>query len=119
MSLFLVFLAIAVAGAAVVLSLGRFSGGRAAVDGETQDHALVEPVASLPPVLLPAPATAKDLNKLRFSTSLRGYRMDQVDEVLVLLASELEQRDERIMELEQYARGRDSEEDGSVHGSGG
>nr|WP_239537248.1 DivIVA domain-containing protein [Arthrobacter roseus] len=117
--MFLVFLAIAVAGAAVVLSLGRFSGGRAVVDGENQDHALVEPVASLPPVLLPVPVEAKDLSHIRFSTALRGYRMDQVDEVLVLLASELERRDQRIMELEQCARIDGPEKDGSDHGSGG
>ena len=40
---------------------------------------------------------------LRFSLAFRGYRMDEVDEVLGRLAAELETRDHRIAELE--ARG--------------
>ncbi len=98
MTLLLVFLAIAVAGLTVLLSLGRFSESLSP-DDDDPGHALAEPVASLPPVLLPVPAEAEDLNRLRFSTALRGYRMDQVDEVLLLLASELERRDLLIAEL--------------------
>jgi DivIVA domain-containing protein len=37
---------------------------------------------------------------LRFSLAFRGYRMDEVDEVLGRLADELEIRDRRIAELE-------------------
>ena len=37
---------------------------------------------------------------LRFSLSVRGYRMDEVDEVLGRLTDELELRDRRIAELE-------------------
>jgi DivIVA domain-containing protein len=41
-----------------------------------------------------------DIDALRFTTGLRGYRMDEVDDVLDRLATELEQRDRRITELE-------------------
>lgn len=37
---------------------------------------------------------------LRFSLAFRGYRMEEVDEVLARLAGELEIRDRRIAELE-------------------
>jgi DivIVA domain-containing protein len=37
---------------------------------------------------------------LRFSLAFRGYRMDEVDDVLGRLAYELEIRDDRIAELE-------------------
>jgi DivIVA domain len=37
---------------------------------------------------------------LRFSLAFRGYRMDEVDDVLDRMASELETRDRRIAELE-------------------
>jgi DivIVA domain-containing protein len=46
------------------------------------DDGFDEPVASLPPVLLPADAKPADVDHVRFSLGLRGYRMDQVDEVL-------------------------------------
>jgi len=42
---------------------------------------------------------------LRFTLALRGYRMDEVDEVLDRLVEELDRRGERIRELEQQARG--------------
>ena len=37
---------------------------------------------------------------LRFSLALRGYRMDEVDDVLDRMVVELERRGERISELE-------------------
>jgi DivIVA domain-containing protein len=40
------------------------------------------------------------IQRLRFSLSFRGYRMDEVDEVLVRLAYELETKDQHIAELE-------------------
>lgn len=60
---------------------------------------LTAPVANLPPVLLPASPEPADVDKLRFSLGLRGYRMDQVDEVLDRLRDELAARDLRIAEL--------------------
>ena len=40
------------------------------------------------------------IERLRFSLAFRGYRMDEVDDVLARLADELEARDHRIAELE-------------------
>jgi DivIVA domain-containing protein len=40
------------------------------------------------------------LDGLRFSLAFRGYRMDEVDDVLDRLATVLETRDRRIAELE-------------------
>ena len=45
-----------------------------------------------------------DVDALRFSIGLRGYRMDEVDDVLDRLSDELAQRDARISELERAAR---------------
>ena len=41
-----------------------------------------------------------DVDGLRFPMALRGYRMDEVDDVLDRLGAELAQRDQRIAELE-------------------
>lgn len=41
-----------------------------------------------------------DVDGLRFPMALRGYRMDEVDDVLDRLGAELAQRDQRIGELE-------------------
>lgn len=51
------------------------------------------------------PVRAQDVAGLRFNLALRGYRMDEVDEVLTLLAAALADRDERISELEQSVPG--------------
>ena len=51
------------------------------------DGSLVEPTTSLSYVPLPdEPLTAEDVRQLRLDTGLRGYRMDQVDEVLEALS---------------------------------
>ncbi|MGX9900328.1 DivIVA domain-containing protein [Arthrobacter sp. SA17] len=46
-------------------------------------------MASLPPVLLPAHPKPSDVDHIRFALGLRGYRMDQVDQVLDELRDEL------------------------------
>jgi DivIVA domain-containing protein len=56
-------------------------------------------------VLDDAPIDGTDVGRLRFSLAFRGYRMDEVDDVLDRLASELADRDQRIAELEQQLRG--------------
>ena len=43
---------------------------------------------------------------LRFTLALRGYRMDEVDEVLDKLVDELDRRGERIRELEEQGGAR-------------
>jgi DivIVA domain-containing protein len=104
-SYFLVFLAIALAGAAFLLGTGRasrvFRGRRGADDGgmHALDDGFDQPVANLPPVLLPADAEPSDVDHLRFAVGLRGYRMDQVDQVLDELRDQLVAKDRRIAEL--------------------
>ena len=105
MSFFLVFLAIALVGAAFLLGSGRaskaFRGRRGADDGGL--HALNDgfdqPVANLPPVLLPAEVEPSDVDRLRFAVGLRGYRMDQVDQVLDELRDQLAARDRQVADL--------------------
>jgi DivIVA domain-containing protein len=65
----------------------------------SSDLGLVQPVASLPPVLLPESPSGEDVDAVRFGLGLRGYRMDQVDEVLDRLAAELDRRDAVIARL--------------------
>ncbi|MFF2029381.1 DivIVA domain-containing protein [Arthrobacter sp. NPDC058192] len=100
MSLFLVFVAIVLVGAAVLLGTGlapkvfrRGSGERRFDDG------FDEPVASLPPVLLPEHAAPADIDHLRFAVGLRGYRMDQVDQVLDDLRDQISAKDRKIQAL--------------------
>jgi len=87
---FLVFLAVALIGA--VLWAG--AGGRPGKPGGRAlpallDAGLDQPPANLPPVLLPANAAPQDVDRVRFSLGLRGYRMDQVDQVLDELRDQL------------------------------
>ena len=61
----------------------------AAVMGRV-DGSLVEPTSSSSYVPLPVdPLTDDDLAAMRFDTGLRGYRMDQVDDVLDRLVAEI------------------------------
>ncbi|AUZ89319.1 hypothetical protein CVO76_08080 [Arthrobacter agilis] len=69
---------------------------------------LVQPVASLPPVLLPDVPAAADVDAVRFGLGLRGYRMDQVDEVLDRLAAALEERDALIGDLRSRLAAKDA-----------
>nr|WP_249777176.1 DivIVA domain-containing protein [Arthrobacter sp. C9C5] len=58
-----------------------------------------EPVASLPAVLLPADAEPADVDRIRFAVGLRGYRMDQVDQVLDELRDQIARKDREIARL--------------------
>lgn len=58
-----------------------------------------QPPANLPPVLLPAEASPADIDRIRFSLGLRGYRMDQVDQVLDELRDQLAAKDEEVARL--------------------
>ncbi|MEO9247988.1 DivIVA domain-containing protein [Citricoccus nitrophenolicus] len=60
---------------------------------------LADPVRLLPPVLLPPEPSPSDVDRLRFSPGLRGYRMDQVDEALQVLSVALAERDAEIARL--------------------
>ncbi|MGO4234954.1 DivIVA domain-containing protein [Pseudarthrobacter sp. YAF2] len=100
MSFFLVFLAVILVAAVLWAGLGR----RSRVSGGAGLPSLLgggleDPPANLPPVLLPAHAGPEDVNQLRFSLGLRGYRMDQVDQVLEDLRDQLAVRDRELAEL--------------------
>lgn len=72
-------LAVVLVGLTVAAVLGR-------VDGT-----LREPTSSLSYVPLPGDRiTPDDINALRIDTAMRGYRMEQVDEVIERLAGEIE-----------------------------
>lgn len=61
-----------------------------------------EPVADRPDLALPNEGllARADVDRVRFSVGARGYRMDEVDDVLDRLAQEIELREQRIAELE-------------------
>lgn len=68
-----------------------------------------EPAADRPDLALPGDGLLgrRDVDRVRFSVGARGYRMDEVDDVLDRLAHEIEVRERRIAVLE----GREPEED--------
>lgn len=104
-------LAVLLVGATALLASGRSPRvlrrrrGPGAQPAPAVDGAAMSPaVASLPPVLLPAVPSPQDVDAVRFGLGLRGYRMDQVDEVLDGLAAALAQRDAQIEELRSQLR---------------
>lgn len=106
MTIFLVLIAIVAVGATAFFAVGRgwHGGKRSPRQDPRVVPGLVEPTPTLPPVLLPDHPTASDVGRIRFSLGLRGYRMDQVDEVLDRLAAALAERDELIAELQDQNR---------------
>lgn len=62
---------------------------------------LAEPLPSLPPVVLPEEQeiAAQDIKDIRFAVGLRGYRTDQVDQVLDRLTAAVDDRDQQIAAL--------------------
>ena len=67
-------------------------------------------LADAPPdiadVDLPAgPLQPEDLRAVRFALAVRGYRMDEVDRVIERAATELAERDERILALQRTKAG--------------
>ena len=76
-------LVVAAMGATAVVATGR--GGSMS---EAEDD---RPRPVLPP---PGPVTADGLRSVRFTTAIRGYRMDEVDALLDRLAQDLAQRDD-------------------------
>lgn len=102
MTTLLVFLAVLTAGAVALLAPGlRLSRSSAPGPVSRPAEGLAEPDPRLPPVLLPEQVQPADIGRLRFSVALRGYRMDQVDAVLVRLASALAERDAALAAAQQ------------------
>ena len=88
-------LAFVLAGLAVITVVALLAVGRLGELPETEpDRA---------PLVLPAdrPLVRDDVDSVRFAVGVRGYRMDEVDDVLDRLAVEVSERDARIAELEQ------------------
>jgi DivIVA domain-containing protein len=79
----------------VVLATVLVAGGRGDSLGRLSPD---RPPARLPDDRAVRPA---DVNSLRLGVGLRGYRMDEVDDVLDVLADELARRDEEIASLRQ------------------
>jgi DivIVA domain-containing protein len=64
-----------------------------------------EPVQDVYRQQLPAgPLSADDVRGARFALALRGYAMDQVDDLLERLAEEIAERDARIAALTESTR---------------
>ena len=102
MTFLLVFLAIVVLGAAFFMAtplLRRIRVGGRSVSAPDLEDGFEEPVANLPAVLLPERPTPADVDRLRFSLGLRGYRMDQVDEVLDRLRDQLAVQQSELNQL--------------------
>lgn len=112
MSFFLVYVAIVLIAATFWAGIGGRSGilrsvrrgGEAASGAEDSGNPILysgfgQPPANLPPVLLPAEAAPADIDRVRFSLGLRGYRMDQVDQVLDELRDQIAAKDEEIGRL--------------------
>jgi DivIVA domain-containing protein len=61
-----------------------------------------EPMQDRPDLALPRDGMLgrHDVDRVRFSVGARGYRMDEVDDVLDRLAHEIDARERRIAELE-------------------
>ena len=86
-------MAYVVVGVLVVIAIALLAVGRL---GE-----LPPPSHDREPLDLPnAPVGAVDVDAVRFAVGLRGYRMDEVDEVLNRVSVDLTARDERIDQLE-------------------
>ncbi|GAA2749453.1 DivIVA domain-containing protein [Kitasatospora cinereorecta] len=64
------------------------------------------------------PLSRFDVDELRLPMALRGYRMDEVDDVLDRLGAELALRDSRIAELEAVATVRGAVEAGAGAATG-
>ncbi|WP_462188602.1 MULTISPECIES: DivIVA domain-containing protein [unclassified Frankia] len=82
----------AVVFAVAALAVGRF------------DRLAPAPPDGAPTGLPVGTVTAGDIARTRFGMALRGYRMAEVDAVLLRLADELAWRDEELVRLAAFAR---------------
>ncbi|WP_432496604.1 DivIVA domain-containing protein [Kineococcus auxinigenes] len=85
MTLVLLVLVLLAVGAVAAVATGRVSGALGPATG-------TRPFRGLPE----GPVLAADVDEVRFSTALRGYRMDEVDAVLDRLREEIRERDEEL-----------------------
>ncbi len=78
---------------ALVAVVGALAAGRLPWDP------LSEPTRTRPDTRLPVVPSAEDVAGVRFDTAARGYRMDQVDDVLARLAARLAEQEDEIARL--------------------
>src|SRR3954470_20431775 len=87
-TLLLTLLIMAVIGLVAAVAAGRIGGG------------LDDPASSLPGRgLPPGPFSLQDVDRVRFSPALRGYRMDEVDDVVDRLVDELRRLEDEVTAL--------------------
>ncbi|MEU0372506.1 DivIVA domain-containing protein [Streptomyces sp. NPDC006283] len=93
------FLLIAMIVVVAAVALAVVGGSDSAALPEAAPEQLVDPLPSDRPV------GRADIDALRLPVGVRGYRMDDVDDVLGRLGAELAERDARIAELESALAG--------------
>lgn len=86
MTVVLLVLVLLATGAVAAVATGRVSGGMGPATS-------TRPFRGLPDE---GPVVATDVDAVRFSLGLRGYRMDEVDAVLDRLREEIRERDEEL-----------------------
>jgi DivIVA domain-containing protein len=90
--LFLLFIVVLLVGLTAAAVMGRFGGFLA-------DPTSSQSFGGLRPTDPPAePLKADDLGELHFDQALRGYRMDQVDEVIDALTERLRELEAQLQE---------------------
>ncbi|MFJ4342271.1 hypothetical protein [Streptomyces sp. NPDC088915] len=93
------FLLITMVVVVAAVTLAVVGGGESEVLPEAAPEQLVDPLPTARPV------DRADVEALRLPVAARGYRMADVDDVLVRLGAELAERDARIAELEEALTG--------------
>lgn len=93
------FLAVAMVVVVAAVTLAVVGGAENEVLPEAPPEHLADPLP------LTRPVSRADIEALRLPLAPRGYRMDEVDDVLDRLAAELAERDARIAELESALAG--------------
>ena len=90
----------------------------AALLGRAPYDPMPPPTHTRPLVALPDRAHAADIDDLHFDTAFRGYRMDQVDELLDQLQARLASYEKRFAELHGPRGGPATGELAPVHSTG-
>ncbi|MGH3424063.1 MAG: DivIVA domain-containing protein [Nocardioidaceae bacterium] len=95
MTWFFVVVIVLVLGAAVVVAFGRGARTEGAEVARPGGVRMGEAYDDRPDVVVPAdrPLGPDDLDRVRFTTAVRGYRMDEVDALLARLRTELAARE--------------------------
>lgn len=100
MTLLQILVVLAVVAAVAAVAAGVLRGSA------SEELGLPEPTTTIPTLHLPTDQlTATDVDRVRFSIGFRGYRMDEVDQVLDRLSGELSSRDAQIAELHERLAG--------------